>query len=80
MARAKASVRKSGRARAYWAPRAIATGGKTGMSQREFAKLIGASVDILQNWEQSRRQPSGPAAVLLQVLEADAESVMRAMK
>jgi len=50
------------------------------MSQREFAKLIGVSVDTLQNWEQSRRQPTGPAVVLLKVLEADAESVMRALR
>ena len=50
------------------------------MSQREFAKLIGVSVDTLQNWEQGRRQPSGPAVVLLRVLESDAESVMRAMQ
>ena len=50
------------------------------MSQREFAKLIGVSVDTLQNWEQGRRQPSGPAVVLLKVLEADADSVMRALR
>jgi putative transcriptional regulator len=51
-----------------------------GLSQRQFAKLLGVSVDTLQNWEQSRRQPSGPAVVLLKVLENDAEAVMRAMQ
>jgi len=38
------------------------------------------SVDTLQNWEQGRRQPTGPSAVLIRVMEADAESVMRALK
>jgi putative transcriptional regulator len=70
-------VRRTGRARPYWAPRVAAIRVRTGMSQREFAKLIGVSVDTLQNWEQGRRQPSGPAVVLLRVLEHDAESVMR---
>jgi putative transcriptional regulator len=31
-----------------------------GLSQRVFAKLVGVSVKTLQNWEQGRRQPSGP--------------------
>jgi putative transcriptional regulator len=53
---------------------------RMGLSQRGFAKLIGVSVDTLQNWEQGRRQPSGPAGVLLTVLERDAEAVMRALK
>jgi putative transcriptional regulator len=72
-------VRRGGRTRPYWAPRVVAIREKTGLSQREFAKLLGVSIDTLQNWEQSRRQPSGPAVVLLKVLEADAESVMRAL-
>jgi putative transcriptional regulator len=50
------------------------------LSQRQFAQLIGVSVDTLQNWEQGRRQPSGPSSVLLTVLERDPESVLRAMR
>lgn len=73
-------VRRVGRTRPYWAPRVVAIREQAGMSQREFAKLIGVSVDTLQNWEQSRRQPSGPAVVLLKVLESDAEAVMRALR
>jgi DNA-binding transcriptional regulator YiaG len=38
-----------------------------GLSQNEFAKLIRVSIKTLQNWEQSRRSPSGPAAALLQI-------------
>ncbi len=30
-------------------------------SQREFAQMIGVSVATLQNWEQGRRKPEGPA-------------------
>jgi putative transcriptional regulator len=69
-----------GRTRPYWAPRVVAIRNSLGLSQRQFAKLIGVSVDTLQNWEQGRRQPSGPSVVLLKVLEADPESVMRAMR
>jgi putative transcriptional regulator len=37
------------------------------MSQREFAKLLGVSIRTLQEWEQGRREPSGPARSLLRV-------------
>lgn len=36
-------------------------------SQSEFAHMIGVSVATLQNWEQGRRQPHGPARALLLV-------------
>ena len=36
-------------------------------SQSEFALMIGVSVSTLQNWEQGRRKPVGPARALLQV-------------
>jgi putative transcriptional regulator len=38
-----------------------------GLSQNEFATLLGISVATLRNWEQGRRSPEGPARVLLQV-------------
>lgn len=38
-----------------------------GLSQNEFATLLGISVGTLRNWEQGRRLPDGPARVLLQV-------------
>jgi putative transcriptional regulator len=43
--------------------------GRTGLSQSEFAKLIGVSVRTLQEWEQGRRAPSGPARTLLLVAD-----------
>jgi putative transcriptional regulator len=38
-----------------------------GLSQDKFAKLLGISISTLQNWEQGRRKPDGPAKVLLNV-------------
>lgn len=40
----------------------------TGFSQTQFAKLIGVSPRTLQEWEQGRKRPSGPAAALLRIV------------
>lgn len=45
------------------------------LSQREFAALLGISVRTLQNWEQGRRTPEGPARVLLQVADKHPDAV-----
>lgn len=42
---------------------------RVGMSQTEFAKLLGVSVRTLQDWEQGRREPTGAAQTLLRVAE-----------
>ncbi len=52
---------------------------KLHVSQSEFAHLIGVSVDTLQNWEQGRRRPEGPALALLKVAEINPEAVMQAL-
>ena len=41
---------------------------RTKLSQADFAKFIGVSVKTLQNWEQDRRKPSGPAETLLRII------------
>lgn len=41
--------------------------GKLGLSQSKFAAILGISADTLQNWEQGRRSPTGPAKVLLKI-------------
>jgi putative transcriptional regulator len=38
-----------------------------GLSQVEFAKLLGVSPRTLQDWEQGRREPTGAAKTLLKV-------------
>jgi putative transcriptional regulator len=38
---------------------------RTGLSQSEFARLLGVSVRTLQEWEQGRRAPSGAARTLI---------------
>jgi len=40
---------------------------KFGVSQSVFARLMGVSVNTLQNWEQGRRQPTGAARILLTI-------------
>jgi putative transcriptional regulator len=50
-----------------------------GKSQSEFALMIGVSVATLQNWEQGRRHPEGPARALLKVAAENPEAVIRAL-
>jgi len=40
---------------------------RTGLSQQQFAKVLGVSTRTLQEWEQGRRQPSGAARSLLAI-------------
>ena len=47
-----------------------------GLSQTKFAGLLGISVRTLQNWEQRRRKPEGPARVLLRVAARHPEAVL----
>lgn len=40
-----------------------------GLSQTQFARLLGVSIRTLQQWEQGRRHPTGPARRLLAIAE-----------
>jgi putative transcriptional regulator len=47
-----------------------------GFSQSKFAALIGVNVGTLQDWEQGHQHPTGPAKVLLRLVQADPASVL----
>ena len=49
------------------------------MTQKEFAQFFGFSVYSIRNWEQGKRQPEGPARVLLTVIDREPEAVRRAL-
>ena len=49
---------------------------KTGLSQSQFAALIGVSVRTLQGWEQGRKQPSGAARTLLAIASTNPQAVL----
>ncbi|MBI2370156.1 MAG: helix-turn-helix domain-containing protein [Deltaproteobacteria bacterium] len=53
---------------------------KLGKSQSEFALMIGVSLATLQNWEQGRRTPEGPARALLKVAAENPEAVAEAVR
>jgi len=48
-------------------PAAAQARASVGMSQQEFAELLGVSSRTLQDWEQGRREPTGAARMLLKV-------------
>ena len=52
---------------------------RTKLSQSEFARLIGVSVKTLQNWEQDRRRPAGPAAALLKIISHEPQLAVKAI-
>jgi putative transcriptional regulator len=52
---------------------------KLGLSQADFAAMLGVSVRTLQDWEQGRREPSGAAKALLKVATASPKVVRKAL-
>ncbi|MDP1546880.1 MAG: helix-turn-helix domain-containing protein [Anaerolineales bacterium] len=56
-------------------PRVIRT--KLKLSQSAFAGLMGVSLRTVQDWEQGRRKPSGPAVALLRIAEQKPEVFMQ---
>jgi len=53
---------------------------KLRVSQSQFAMMIGVSKSTLQNWEQGRREPEGPAKALLKVVDKNPEAVLEALQ
>ena len=60
-------------------PDAKAVREKIGLTQDEFAKLMRVSIKTLQNWEQQRRTPSGPAAALLKIVSAAPDVAIKSL-
>ena len=52
---------------------------KLNLSQSEFALMTGVSLSALQNWEQGRRRPDGPAQALLKVAASNPKAVVDAL-
>lgn len=55
------------------------TRARVGLSQIEFARLLGVSVRTLQEWEQGRRVPSGPARTLLAIAHKNPKALLDAV-
>jgi putative transcriptional regulator len=49
------------------------------VSQAQFAKLIGVNLRTLQNWEQRRTRPTGPALALLKIVASNPRSAIEAL-
>ncbi len=49
---------------------------KLNISQATFAGMMGVSLRTIQDWEQGRRKPSGPALALLRIAEQKSEIFM----
>jgi putative transcriptional regulator len=61
---------KAGRVTKVTLPPAAEARARVGLSQQEFALLLGVSARTLQDWEQGRRDPTGAAKTLLRVAAA----------
>ncbi|OGQ86256.1 MAG: hypothetical protein A2289_01935 [Deltaproteobacteria bacterium RIFOXYA12_FULL_58_15] len=52
---------------------------KLGMSQRQFAQMLGIGLRTVTNWEQGLREPAGPARALLCILDREPKAAMSAL-
>ncbi len=52
---------------------------KAGLTQREFARITGASLGAVRKWERGERSPSGAAQTLVRILASDPALVIAAV-
>ena len=70
---------KPARVTQFAEPEVKAIRDKTGLSQSRFANVVGVSKRTIENWEQGRRHPTGPARALLKIVDADPEYALKAL-
>lgn len=51
----------------------------TQLSQPKFATILDVDVGTLRNWEQGRREPTGPAKALLRAIRNNPKAVLEAL-
>ena len=51
-----------------------------GLSQSQLAAFLNVSKRTLENWEQRRRDPSGPAQTLLRIMQREPQAIRRALR
>ncbi len=66
---------KAGKTQVVASP-AIKARERTGLSQSQFAALLGVSIRTLQGWEQGRKQPSGAARTLLAIARTNPKALL----
>ena len=57
-------------------PQAAEARSRVGLSQQDFARLLGVSARTLQDWEQGRRAPSGAARTLLMIAAKNPQALL----
>jgi putative transcriptional regulator len=75
----KHGLLKASRIFKYSIPSVKAIRTKLHVSQNEFALMLGVSPRTLQNWEQGRREPDGPAKALLTIADRNPKAVLQAL-
>jgi putative transcriptional regulator len=75
----KSGKMKASRRFSYSIPDVKVIRDKLHVSQVEFAHMIGVSENTIQNWEQGRRKPEGPAVALLRVTASHPHAVLQAL-
>src|ERR1700734_3156368 len=53
---------------------------RAGLTQEKFAALIQVDLSTLRNWEQGRREPTGPAKALIRAITNDPKHVLKALE
>ncbi len=75
-----ASIRRGelapGRVTEIKAPDVKAIRSQIGLTQGDFARMMGVKVATLRNWEQHRRSPKGSAAVLLTIIAKEPDTAL----